>query len=383
MTAPLVDDRPSAGEPTPPEVERFLSSVTRRLRRAWAAHLAGVVAPVAAVLGLALVILGRLRPWSWPEPAAVAVVLAAIAVWVLGTFVRRIAPWQAARAADRSLATGDALEASLDLDGQPGPLVAAVHQRASTIAAGHPIADAVPIVWPRRPLLVALAVSVVAGALAVIANPQDDVRARRAAEQAALSEEAALLEEAADALEEAGDVPAADELAEALRALAEELEAAPDLEAGLDAIDDAAADLAERLDPGFLSQKAAALGLERGLGGEPLPGAEAGQSASEQLAAAADALDELTPEERAALADVIDWGLVDTFRRRYDDAPGLYTYYDYTAGHFHKREGMRIDYVLATSSLADRSTLDLVDRNARKGSKPSDHAPVLAGYDGS
>lgn len=88
----------------------------------------------------------------------------------------------------------------------------------------------------------------------------------------------------------------------------------------------------------------------------------------------------VTPEDRQALADVVEWGLVDTFRRRYDDVAGLFSYYDYTAGRFHKRQGMRIDYLLSTPVLAETSTLDLVDRNARKGTKPSDHAPVLAGY---
>lgn len=85
--------------------------------------------------------------------------------------------------------------------------------------------------------------------------------------------------------------------------------------------------------------------------------------------------------ERDALAHLVDWGLVDTFRRRYPDTPGLYSYWDYTAGRFHKRQGMRIDYVLASESLAERSTLDVVDRNARKGTKPSDHAPVVAEFD--
>lgn len=88
----------------------------------------------------------------------------------------------------------------------------------------------------------------------------------------------------------------------------------------------------------------------------------------------------VTPEERAALDEVVGWGLVDTFRRRYPDTPGLFSYYDYTAGRFHKREGMRIDYVLSSEPLASASTLDLVDRNGRKGTKPSDHAPVIAGY---
>jgi exodeoxyribonuclease III len=88
----------------------------------------------------------------------------------------------------------------------------------------------------------------------------------------------------------------------------------------------------------------------------------------------------VTPPEREALAQLLDWGLVDTFRGRYDD-PGLFSYYDYKAGRFHKREGMRIDFVLASEPLARRCRLDLIDRNARKGSKPSDHCPVLARYE--
>ncbi|MDZ7678755.1 MAG: exodeoxyribonuclease III [Acidimicrobiales bacterium] len=89
----------------------------------------------------------------------------------------------------------------------------------------------------------------------------------------------------------------------------------------------------------------------------------------------------VTEPEREALASIRDWGLVDVFRERYPDVEGLYSYWDYTAGRFHKRQGMRIDYVLATSALAERSTLDVVDRNARKGTKPSDHAPVIAEFD--
>jgi len=84
--------------------------------------------------------------------------------------------------------------------------------------------------------------------------------------------------------------------------------------------------------------------------------------------------------ERTALGALLDWGLVDTFRARYPELPGLYSYWDYTAGRFHKREGMRIDYVLASARLAARSVLDVVDRNARKGTKPSDHAPVIAEF---
>jgi exodeoxyribonuclease-3 len=60
---------------------------------------------------------------------------------------------------------------------------------------------------------------------------------------------------------------------------------------------------------------------------------------------------------------------------------GLFSWWDYRAGSFHKRQGMRIDLVLASDSIADRVTWALIDRNARKGSKPSDHAPVLVDID--
>lgn len=84
--------------------------------------------------------------------------------------------------------------------------------------------------------------------------------------------------------------------------------------------------------------------------------------------------------ERAALRSMLDWGLVDVFREFYD-APGLYSWWDYRAGNFHKGKGMRIDLVLLTRALADRATGVLIDRNARKGKSPSDHAPMLVDID--
>jgi len=84
--------------------------------------------------------------------------------------------------------------------------------------------------------------------------------------------------------------------------------------------------------------------------------------------------------EREALAEVEAWGLTDVFRRHYDDG-GLFSWWDYRAGNFHKGLGMRIDLILATESLAAKATASLIDRNARKGQKPSDHAPVIADFD--
>lgn len=84
----------------------------------------------------------------------------------------------------------------------------------------------------------------------------------------------------------------------------------------------------------------------------------------------------VTDDERAALRAVQDWGLVDVFRRQHD-AGGLFSWWDYRGGSFHKKEGMRIDLILATEALAERSVDTYIDREARKGTKPSDHAPVV------
>jgi exodeoxyribonuclease-3 len=88
----------------------------------------------------------------------------------------------------------------------------------------------------------------------------------------------------------------------------------------------------------------------------------------------------VTEPERAAVAKLREWGLVDVFRRLYDQER-LFTYWDYRAGDFHEGRGMRIDLALMTRSLADRARFALIDRNARKGKLPSDHAPMLIDID--
>jgi exodeoxyribonuclease III len=82
--------------------------------------------------------------------------------------------------------------------------------------------------------------------------------------------------------------------------------------------------------------------------------------------------------ERAALRHVQDWGLQDVFPRFND--PGVFSWWDYRAGDFHQGRGMRIDLVLVSDDLAGRATGAFIDRNARKGQKPSDHAPVVIDF---
>ena len=83
--------------------------------------------------------------------------------------------------------------------------------------------------------------------------------------------------------------------------------------------------------------------------------------------------------ERQALQVTLDWGLEDVYRRHHIDG-GVFSWWDYRAGDFHQGRGMRIDLVLVTRSLSERSTAVAIDRNARKGQKPSDHAPVVVEF---
>jgi exodeoxyribonuclease III len=88
----------------------------------------------------------------------------------------------------------------------------------------------------------------------------------------------------------------------------------------------------------------------------------------------------VTPPERAALAELEAVGLHDVVRDRWPDKR-VFTYWDYRAGMFHQDLGMRIDLVLAGEAVAERVRAAWVDRQARKGSGPSDHAPVIVDLD--
>jgi exodeoxyribonuclease-3 len=88
----------------------------------------------------------------------------------------------------------------------------------------------------------------------------------------------------------------------------------------------------------------------------------------------------VTPAERAALAELQAVGLRDVLRDRWP-TQRVFTYWDYRAGMFPKDLGMRIDLVLAGDAVAGRVRAVWVDRQARKGTAPSDHAPVIVDLD--
>jgi exodeoxyribonuclease III len=88
----------------------------------------------------------------------------------------------------------------------------------------------------------------------------------------------------------------------------------------------------------------------------------------------------VTPPEREALAQLQKLGLRDVVRDRWPNER-VFSYWDYRAGMFHQDLGMRIDLILASVPVAGRVQAAWVDRQARKGTRPSDHAPVIVDLD--
>ncbi len=86
------------------------------------------------------------------------------------------------------------------------------------------------------------------------------------------------------------------------------------------------------------------------------------------------------PDVREALADVVEWGLFDSLRIRNKEA-GLYTWWDYRRLAFPRNDGLRIDHLYLSRPLVGRCAEAWIDREERKGGRPSDHAPVIAAID--
>lgn len=91
----------------------------------------------------------------------------------------------------------------------------------------------------------------------------------------------------------------------------------------------------------------------------------------------------VTAQERGRLTRILaDGGLVDAYRRLHPSEV-QYTWWDYRAGNFHRGLGLRIDLALVSDGLAERLESCGIDRDYRKGTKPSDHAPLLVELGGS
>ncbi len=87
-----------------------------------------------------------------------------------------------------------------------------------------------------------------------------------------------------------------------------------------------------------------------------------------------------SPPERKALADLLDLGLTDVFRK-FDQPEKTFSWWDYRAAGFRRNAGLRIDLILGSAAMTERCTACYVDKEPRAWERPSDHAPVVAEFD--
>lgn len=87
-----------------------------------------------------------------------------------------------------------------------------------------------------------------------------------------------------------------------------------------------------------------------------------------------------SPLERAALAELLDLGLTDVFRK-FDQPEKTFSWWDYRAAMFRRNAGLRIDLILTSDAMTKRCTKSHIDREPRTWERPSDHAPVVAEFE--
>ena len=88
------------------------------------------------------------------------------------------------------------------------------------------------------------------------------------------------------------------------------------------------------------------------------------------------------PEERLWLEALLDWGLIDTFRKKHPTASDRFSWFDYRSKGFERepKRGLRIDLILATLGLSERLIEAGIDYDIRGMDKPSDHCPIWAEF---
>ncbi len=86
-----------------------------------------------------------------------------------------------------------------------------------------------------------------------------------------------------------------------------------------------------------------------------------------------------SPPERKALAELLDLGLTDVFRK-FDQPEKTFSWWDYRAAGFRRNAGLRIDLILSSAAMTEHCTACYVDKEPRAWERPSDHAPVVAEF---
>jgi hypothetical protein len=271
-----------------PQLAALVAATRRRMRlnRMLSVGAPALIAAGAVALAWAaaerVILLPEIGGWL-----TTALILGVIAAGAVAASTRIPARW-AAWAADQWYETREAFSTAVELveagraDGLADRQVVAAEERAGR-AGPIPVRPLVPT----RLLGIGAALIVAAATLAALPNPQDVVRAERAADRIAVTSAAQALEETAEELRDGLAAAEREELAAELEELAAAL-AEDSVEEALERLESARAELAGRLDDDRAAQATALAGLAQELGREPLAGGSSVQDQLEALAAQAE-----------------------------------------------------------------------------------------------
>lgn len=287
----------------PHERRLFLRRIRARMRLAWISATAQRYAPYVGVLLVVIFAADWLTPFQHGLATAGIVSGLSLLVLVIGAISFRITDWDAARAAERGLNARDALTTALEFTDAEDGVHRIIQERADRVAADSEPAVAIPIRADRS----RLRQFGLAGALALLLGllpPLGSSPALSSDVAEAIEAEAEQIEKIAEAVATA-DVETSEEIVAELERLAAELRESETLEEALQTLEDAETRLGERVDPSFLSQKAAVQGLARDLALRPLTDG-APLDAASQLEELAGELSSLSETELEALQDRLD-----------------------------------------------------------------------------
>ena len=272
-----------------------------RIRAAWLAAVAQDRGAIVLGAAVVLAMVGWILPWTWTEQAALGVIVVSVGAAMVWALLQRLPDPVIARALDRSLHTEDAFVSALQF-APTDTFGSAIHDRAASFADAD-VKTAMPMPWrPKKVAVLGVLLAVLLIAL-VVRNPQDARREEVAQERERVDELASSLEQEAQALRESND-PSSAALALELASVAQSLREVEDVEAAAVRLDEAQDDLLLTLDADALAQRGAVQGLERALDAQPFPGATtvSEASASTQLASLAGSLEQVSDQERDAVA---------------------------------------------------------------------------------
>lgn len=231
-------------------LSRVFGIARRRLRIAWLVATGENAVPVVGAVAVALVLIGWLAPWRWPEPAAFGL-SAGVALALVGyALAFRVSDFKVARALDRGLEANDIVTSALEID-RGSPFAPQLYSQVESLTTDD-AARAVRVPFNYKPWLLGAVLLAAAVALAVVRNPADDDRDRLAEERLAIEQVAEAVETRA---EELAQDPLTADLAEELGALAESLSRETDLDAALKKLEEASTELESNTDAESLAQR--------------------------------------------------------------------------------------------------------------------------------